>query len=295
MTNLTEKNEDILDKEKLIVSIKEAVLKRKIAPYDKASFYQDLFLSACFEGKKEQAKIIIETFMVDDDDTDIGMMNYLILKVDNLEALKIYSSIVDMNAPSVVKEGETEDDWCHIHMAAMRGDIDMLNYCHEIGYADSENYIPFDFVSTMIMVNKFKEAELYAKQWPEKPGDKTFKRILNKIAKCHEGRSVKTPVERIKTLSAIYPDTDLLKLKPHKAVFHALGNGAVDVAQYLLDIGTRKEDVISPNGLKRLFNSKYGAGFNHEDSLDFLLELGAVFNKDQSEIILKRFPYKKLN
>lgn len=268
--------------------VSEMAAAPKINSFDQSYVYQNAFWGACIASKKEHAKIIFEQCINGKQYLDIGMGNYLILKHGDLESLKIYSSLVDMNKPK-----GTDDDWCHIHILAIYNEVDKLNYCHEIGYATDEGYDHFSFTTIMVASGHFASAKAYAAAHPHTPSLEQWDKAIHKLAKNHEGRKVTSPIARLECLKGIYPDYRIYSTDPVAAIYNALGNNGVDIAQYFLNNGAPKHLITKTEAVEAMFNSKFGLAYVFRDAVDWLLNLGAEFSEEQLKKIILDQSHRK--
>lgn len=262
----------------------QAVTKKTNAPevrsFEVESVYQYAFIGACLAGQEDHARLILDEGISGKHKLDSAMCNYIILKEGDLEALKVYASLVDMNE----LQG-TDEDWCHIHIPAIYNKPDVLNYCHQIGYAE-DDYEPFDFVAIMIANNHFESARNYAKEHNAKPTFERWNRIIRNLAKNHEGSSVRSPIERLECLKSMYPEHDIYSSDPLAAIHSALGNNAVDVAQYFVDNGAPTHHLISTSGVEAIFSTDFGIGYTYPDVINWLLDMDAAFSTEQAQKVL---------
>lgn len=258
-----------------------------IYPYQRKKVVQLAFLEACFAEQKEHAQVILNHFFQNSDLLDIEGWNYSILKNGTLGALKVYSSLVDMNSLT-----GKNSDFLDICTPAIYGQIDKLNYCHEIGFSAGQ-VSHFYLLAVLISSSHFDSAKLYAKQHAIVPTVHEWDATIHKLAKNHEGRNKSSPVQRLEILKGIFGDLPICSYDPIKAVYSALGNNAVDVAQYFLDNGAPKYLLTSTESVSSIFNSKLGNGYIYSDVIEFLLKIGAKFSVEQIKLILLDQAHRK--
>jgi len=266
-----------------------------VRSYETSSVYFYAFLGACLAGEQSHAQIIQSNFLTGNGALDISMGNYIIIQSGNLDALKVYSSLVDMNAPKSAHndDDDCEEDWCHIQLAAIYNYPDLLEYCHDIGYAADEGYTAFNFVCIMVTCNHFDSARSYAKKHPAKPDTDEWNRAIADLARNHEGSKTATAVDRLTCLHEIYPDFPAYSFDPYTAIHNALGNRSMAAAQYFVDAGAPVDNLLSTEAVEAIFDQKYGYAYVYNEVVDWLTNLGATFNTSQTQRILRDRAHRK--
>jgi hypothetical protein len=183
-------------------------------------------------------------------------------------------------------------DFLDICIPAIYGQLDKLNYCHEIGYSAAE-LSHFYLLIVLISSSHFDSAKIYAKQHAIVPTAHEWDTAIHKLAKNYEGRTKSSPVERLDILKGIFGDLPIYSYDPIKAFYGALGNNAVDVAQYFLDCGIPKYLLTSTQSVSSIFNSKLGNGYIYSGVIEFLLKIGAKFSVEQIKLMLLDQAHRK--